>query len=130
VIFWIDAQLPPGLAPWLTKTFGVEAKSLRFLGLQYAEDPEIYNCARAAGEVVLISKDSDFVELVAQQGPPPRLLWVTCGNLTNRRLRAVFTRVFADARASLEAGEVIVELGDASNNLPQESPQKSHSEPQ
>jgi predicted nuclease of predicted toxin-antitoxin system len=38
---------------------------------------------------------------------------VTCGNLTNQRLRAVFSRVFAAAQASLEAGEVIIEIGDA-----------------
>ncbi len=113
MIFWIDAQLPPGLAPWLTERFGVEAKSLRFLGLQDAEDLEIFNIARADGDVVLISKDSDFVDLVSQQGPPPRLLWVTCGNLTNRRLREVLLRVFEDALAALEVGEVIIELGDA-----------------
>ncbi|MBK1633383.1 hypothetical protein CKO31_22045 [Thiohalocapsa halophila] len=98
MIFWIDAQLPPGLAPWLTDRFGVEAKSLRFLGLQDAEDLESFDSARAVRDVVPISKDSDFVELVSQQGPPPRLLWVTCGNLTNRRLRTVFSRVFADAQ--------------------------------
>lgn len=60
MIFWVDAQLPPGLAPWLSETFGVEAKSLRFLELQCAEDPEIFDSARAEGDVVLISKDSDF----------------------------------------------------------------------
>lgn len=112
MIFWVDAQLSPGLAPWLSEIFGVEAKSLRFLELQCAEDPEILDSARAEGDVVLISKDSDFVELVSQRGPPPRLLWVTCGNVTNRRLRSVFTYVFADAQASLEMGEVIVEIGD------------------
>jgi predicted nuclease of predicted toxin-antitoxin system len=31
---WIDAQLPPTLANWLTQTFNVEASSLRELGLR------------------------------------------------------------------------------------------------
>jgi predicted nuclease of predicted toxin-antitoxin system len=39
--FWIDAQLPPQLAPWLTETFKVEAFSVRFLGLRDAEDEDI-----------------------------------------------------------------------------------------
>ena len=69
--------------------------------------------ARRAGDVVLISKDSDFIELIEQRGTPPRMLWVTCGNLTNRRLREVFGSLFIDAIALLEAGEQIVELGDA-----------------
>ena len=41
------------------------------------------------------------------------MLWVTCGNLTNRRLREVFGSLFINAIALLEAGEQIVELGDA-----------------
>lgn len=113
MIFWVDAQLPPSLAPWLTERFGVEASSRRFLGLRDAEDLEIFERARATGDVVVISKDSDFIELIAQRGVPPRLLWVTCGNLTNRRLREVFERLFVDAIALLHAGESIVELGDA-----------------
>jgi len=113
VIFWVDAQLPPSLAPWLSEAFGVEAYSMRFLGLHDAEDGHIFDRARDTGEVVLISKDSDFIELIAQRGPPPRLLWVTCGNLTNRRLREVLGRLFLDAIVLLKAGEQIVELGDA-----------------
>ena len=42
MIFWVDAQLPPSLAPWLTERFGVEASSMRFLGLRDAEDLEIF----------------------------------------------------------------------------------------
>jgi len=113
MIFWVDAQLPPSLAPWLADTFGVEACSIRFLGLRDAEDGQIFDLARAGDDVVLISKDSDFIELIAQRGTPPRLLWVTCGNVTNRRLREVFECLFRDAVALLQAGEAIVELGDA-----------------
>lgn len=113
MIFWIDAQLPPGLAPWLTEQFGVEAQSLRFLGLHQAEDSAIFYRARDADNVVIVIKDSDFMELILRHGAPPRLIWVTCGNLTNRRLRDVFSRLFAEACLLLEAGESVVELGDA-----------------
>jgi len=112
VIFWIDAQLPPSLAPWLTETFNVDAKSLRFLDLHDANDLDIFITARQTHDVVIVSKDSDFVELVLQQGTPPQVLWVTCGNLTNKRLRAVFTELFQDALKMLEAGESIVEISD------------------
>lgn len=46
MIFWIDAQLPPGLAPWLNERFGIEAYSVRFLGLQAFEDTAIFERAR------------------------------------------------------------------------------------
>jgi len=113
VIFWIDAQLPPGLAPWLCERFVVDAQSLRFLGLHGAEDAAVFAHAKAVGDVVLISKDSDFVDLILRQGAPPRLLWVTCGNLTNRRLREVFADAFPSALQHLQAGKSIVEIGDA-----------------
>lgn len=58
MIFWVDAQLPPNLAPWLTQAFGVEAYSLRYIGLHTAEDGDIFDRARRAGDVVLISKES------------------------------------------------------------------------
>lgn len=65
--FWLDAQLPPKLAGWLTSELGVEASPLRDLGLRDADDAEIFRQARQQG-VVLISKDSDFVDLVSRFG--------------------------------------------------------------
>ena len=94
MIFWVDAQLPPKLAAWLTETFAVEARSLRFLGLRDAEDEVIFQAARETEQCVIISKDSDFVDLVLRLGIPPQVLWVTCGNVTNQRLRVLFSKVF------------------------------------
>ncbi len=112
MIFWVDAQLPPGLAVWLRESQGVDAKALREIGLRDAEDVEIFMAARqeCGVEAVVVSKDSDFVELVMRHGAPPKLLWVTCGNLTNARLKQVFERTFLDAVALLQSGEVIVEI--------------------
>ncbi|MBI3524785.1 MAG: DUF5615 family PIN-like protein [Betaproteobacteria bacterium] len=108
--FWVDAQLPPLLAEWLSKEYAIDAISLRDLGLRNAPDIEIFQAARQA-QAVVISKDSDFVELVSRHGQPPQLLWVTCGNVTNQRLRAVFGKTFPDALALLASGQVIVEVG-------------------
>ena len=84
-VYWLDAQLPPALAPWLTHTFGVEAYSAAYLGLRDAEDEVIFQAARQA-DAIIISKDSDFLERLVRLGPPPRLLYVTCGNTTKARL--------------------------------------------
>ncbi|MCL6751509.1 DUF5615 family PIN-like protein [Nostoc sp. CCCryo 231-06] len=35
---WIDAQLPPTLASWVTNSFAIEALSLRDIGLRDAKD--------------------------------------------------------------------------------------------
>jgi predicted nuclease of predicted toxin-antitoxin system len=73
VNFWIDAQLPPQLAQWLTNEFQIQARSVRDVGLRDAADLHIFQQARQAG-IVLISKDSDFVELISPYGAPPQLL--------------------------------------------------------
>lgn len=108
--FWVDAQLPPLLAAWLAAQFDVEAFSLRALGLRDAADAAIFLAAQQQG-IVIISKDSDFVELVSRYGPPPQLIWVTCGNVTNRQLQIVFNKTFAESLEWLAAGQVIVEIG-------------------
>ena len=111
MLVWLDAQLPPALAPWLRSDLGLDAKTLRELGLRDADDRDIFMAARAA-DAVLISKDSDFVDLVQRLGSPPQLVWLTCGNVTNARLKIVMTRAWPDMAAMLAAGEPIVELGD------------------
>lgn len=111
MIFWVDAQLPPQLASWLSLTFKVEAYALRDLQLRDAEDERIFQQARQQG-IVLISKDSDFVEMVLRLGTPPQLLWLTCGNVTNRRLQNLLTQVFPRALELLVSGEAIVEIAD------------------
>ena len=107
--FWIDAQLPPALATWLSRRFAVDAVSLRDLGLRDAADIDIFRSAQQH-QLVLISKDCDFVDLVSRYGPPPQLIWVTCGNVTNARLQDVFSKTFAEATASLSSGQAIVEI--------------------
>ena len=107
--FWIDAQLPPHLATWLFAELGIEATALRDMGLRDALDADIFENARRDG-IVLVSKDSDFVELVSRYGPPPQLLWVTCGNVTNRRLQAIFRKAGRPALDLLEQGQAIVEV--------------------
>lgn len=109
--FWIDAQLPPSLAAWLTETFGVNAIALKDIGLRDAKDTDIFNAARSVG-IVIMTKDSDFIDLVTRVGTPPQILWVTCGNVTNRNLRIILTLTFPDALQILQAGEAVVEIGD------------------
>jgi predicted nuclease of predicted toxin-antitoxin system len=61
---WIDAQLPPTLACWITNNFEVEAVALRDLGLRDARDIEIFEAARVANAVIM-TKDSDFIDLMS-----------------------------------------------------------------
>lgn len=79
---WLDAQLPPTVAPWIAASFGVDCQAVRDL------------------------------ELLRSHGPPPSVLWVTCGNTSNARLRAVLTQVLPAALRLVAQGESLVEIGE------------------
>ena len=112
MVVWVDEQLSPELAGWLSREFAVSAVSVRDLGLQAADDIEIFFAARQAGALV-ITKDQDFVRLLESHGAPPKVIWVTCGNTSNARLRQVFAKSFEAARDLLGKGESLVEISDA-----------------
>lgn len=106
---WLDAQLPPQLAAWLRAVRRIDAKALRELGLRDAGDREIFDAARA-NNVILLSKDADFVELVSRLGAPPKLIWLTCGNVSNEALQKLLTQQL-DAALEVLRTDDIVELG-------------------
>ncbi|WP_019502694.1 DUF5615 family PIN-like protein [Pseudanabaena sp. PCC 6802] len=108
---WIDAQLPPTLVNWLIDNFDLEAVALRDLQLRDAKDTEIFEAARLAN-VVIMPKDSDFIDLVCRLGSPPQILWLTCGNVTNCNLQRLLAAILPDALVKLRQGEVIVEISN------------------
>ena len=105
----IDGPFPSRLARWIAETFSVEATTLFELGFRHGTDAAIFEAMRSPGEVI-VTKDADFVDLVTRLGPPPQVIWVTCGNVKNQVLRALLTRSLPEVLRMLESGEPIVEL--------------------
>jgi predicted nuclease of predicted toxin-antitoxin system len=108
---WIDAQLPPALARWLQTEHGTDALHVEELGLHRARDSEIFAAARAAtGPVAVVTKDDDFAKLLDRHGPPPQVVLLRCGNVTNRELRRIVLEAWPRALDLLAAGEALVEI--------------------
>ena len=108
---WIDAQLSPNLAQWMTETMGVTAYSVAYLGLRDADDETIYLAARAANAVVM-TKDADFLELQFRFGAPPQIILIALGNTSNQKMRDVLQAQFAVIQEFLLSGETIIEIND------------------
>lgn len=108
---WIDAQLPPTLANWISSNFQITAISLKDLSLRDAKDIEIFESAKLANAVIM-TKDSDFIDLVCRLGPPPQILWITCGNVTNRNLRQLLSATLSTALEQIKQGEAIIEISN------------------
>ena len=106
---WIDAHLSPAIAPWISRTFGISAFSLRDLGLRDAEDPEIFEAGKAQ-KIIFMTKDSDFVDLVERLGSPPQIIWLTFGNTSNAQLKEILTTTLPRALEILATGESLVEI--------------------
>lgn len=84
---------------------------MRELGFHKAKDPPIFQAARDA-EAVVMTKDSDFLVLLDRFGPPPQILWITCGNTSNARLKEVLKTSLPRAVDLLLQGERLVEISD------------------
>ena len=97
VKIWLDAQISPDIAQWFGSTHGIEAVPVKVLGLREAK-------------VVVLTKDRDLVDLATQLGSPPQILWLTCGNTSNAKLRTILMQAWPTAAILLEAGEKIVEV--------------------
>jgi predicted nuclease of predicted toxin-antitoxin system len=110
VTVWLDAQLSPALAPWFRQTLDVSAVAVRDLQLRDAADVAIFQAARDAHAIVL-TKDADCVRLLEQHGPPPQVIWITCGNTSNAILTRLIEGSWSTVSALLVAGEALVELG-------------------
>ena len=106
---WIDAQISPQIALWIGDNFDFQAVAVRELGLRDAEDIEIFNSARDEDATVL-TKDRDFIDLLSRYGPPPKLIWLTCGNTSNEILQQILSGTLLQAVELLSRGESLVEI--------------------
>ena len=107
--FWLDAHLSPKIAVWMRSDLGLDAYALRDIGLRDAGDEEIFQAARIAGAVI-ITKDVDFIDLQERLGPPPSIIWLTCGNTSNDYLRGIFSNHMQSIKSLFENGEFIIEI--------------------
>ena len=105
---WIDAQLSPAIASWIRHNFPVDAVALRDIGFRDAGDEEIFSAAKSAG-VVVMTKDSDFLDLLDRHGPPPQVLWLTCGNTSNARLKQILSSILKQPGIALAAHDSVVD---------------------
>jgi len=108
-MIWVDAQLSPAVADWISSELRQPAQAIRTVGLRNAKDAEVFQAARRANAIIL-TKDAGFVELLERLGPPPQVIWLTCGNTSNAALRGVLHKSLPQALKMLQAGEALVEI--------------------
>ena len=83
-----------------------DSSQVRLDGLADAEDSVIWQTAGTKG-FVMVSQDSDFADMAALYGPPPKVIWLRCGNQPTQEIESLLRKhsetIFAferDARAA------------------------------
>ncbi len=79
------------------------SSQVRLLGLERATDRVIWDRAKSDG-FMLVSQDSDFSELAGLIGPPPKVVWLRCGNQP-ASIIAELLRAHAGLIAEFQASE-------------------------
>jgi predicted nuclease of predicted toxin-antitoxin system len=95
---------------WLKDEFNVEAFSLAYLQMQYFDDFSIYTYAKEKNAIV-ITKDFDFVQLQERFGSPPKIIFITCENTSNQKMKEILKSKFQLISELLNTNN-LVELSD------------------
>ena len=102
----IDAQLPPALCGWFEERGLAAAHVTDELGGQ-TPDRDIAAHVEKHG-LILVTKDDDFLLCYARERS--RLLWLRCGNISNRALRVWLDARWPAIEARLREGDLVVEV--------------------
>ena len=77
-----------------------DSSQVRLLGLAEADDHALWHYAQGNG-FTLVSQDSDFADMATLFGPPPRVIWLRCGNRPTAHIEKLF-RDHANTIAAFE----------------------------
>lgn len=93
----LSRRLLPGLAPLFPGT-----NQVQLLGMETETDSALWQFAKANG-FAIVTKDSDFVEMSALYGQPPKVIWLNLGNVANTVVSAKLLEHADTIRAFLDS---------------------------
>lgn len=96
-------QLPPRLSIWLKQHGQAAIHASDLPGGTTLPDSTLWEMARRDGWI-LVSKDSDFLDMMLVNGSPPRLVYIALGNCSNARLIAHLESQWDRITSALDAG--------------------------
>ena len=106
--FLLDFNLSPKLI-WEFQRLGYVCDHVAMVLDRNAKDREIVEFANRTS-MILVSKDSDFIQFSRAGELHTPLIWLRCGNMSAKDTCALLRRRLADALASIDAGLPIVEI--------------------
>lgn len=90
----LDENLSRRVIPAIVDAYP-ESSQIALLGMESVADGEIWEYARREG-YILVTQDSDFHDLSALYGHPPKIIWLKCGNQPRRRIVEILLSIRDD----------------------------------
>ncbi len=106
--FLVDNQLPGALARFFAAR-GHDCNHVLDVGLASATDSAIWRYADQ-NELIVVSKDEDFLYLATLPDTKARLIWVRIGNCRTPVLLAAFERLWPRIEEFLKTTDRVIEL--------------------
>lgn len=110
--FWIDVNLPPVMAEWIKKDFGVAAKSFKELNFGTEKDIVVFTkAAKKFNAIVITTKDIDFKNLAEDISIHPKILYLNVGNVSNKMLKEIVYTSFKEViRIFSQTDDSLIEI--------------------
>lgn len=89
-----DHNLSPQLVQRLVDLFP-DSTHVYTLGMDEADDCEVWDYAQRH-EFIIVTKDSDYNELLTLRGFPPKVIWIRRGNCSTKDIKSVLRTHEAD----------------------------------
>lgn len=83
----LDQNLSAKLCSRLADVFP-ESTQARLIGLAESSDRVLWDYAGRHG-LVIVTQDADFADLALLHGPPPKVIWLRCGNQPTRHVEKI-----------------------------------------
>jgi len=78
----LDQNISKRIVPTLQTSYS-DSSQVYLEGLEKASDKDIWEFSKK-NKFTVVTKDSDFHELAIIYGPPPKIIWLKCGNQNNQ----------------------------------------------
>lgn len=79
------------IAKWISDTFSIKATSSYHLYYNTTKDEEIFLRAKNLENVIIVTKDKDFLDIQARLTAPPQIIFLKMGNCSNEKMKKIFS---------------------------------------
>jgi len=96
----LDENLSRRIIPFIQEAYP-ESTQIALLDMERSDDQTVWDYAKENG-FVIVTRDSDFIDLSALRGQPPKVIWLRTGNQTKAAVIHVLLKSKEEIERALE----------------------------